>query len=123
MKTAFALIAISFLAGAGSARAEFTFACGANSEQGVDQAQVAFVDSLDGPMKLMLAGHAVADEKLGVKSLDKGRWLVSVDEGANLGVRQFVFVQGAGASVQLSRVSEKGDLMKGAKLPCLFVQK
>jgi hypothetical protein len=123
MKTAFALIAISFLAGATSAHAEFTFACGANSDQGVEQAQVAFVDSLDAPMKLLLAGHPVADEKLGVKSLDKGRWLVSVDEGANLGVRQYVFVQGAAASVQLSRVSEKGDLMKGAKLPCLFVQK
>jgi len=67
MKTSIALIAISLLAGAGTARAEFTFACGAGSEKGPAQAEIGFVDSLDAPMKLLLGGAAVDDEKLGLK--------------------------------------------------------
>lgn len=123
MKITFSLIALSLLAGAGTARAEFTFACGEGREKGAEQAEIGFVDSLDGPMKLLLGGAAVDDEKLGMKALSNGRWLLSVDEGPDLGVRQFVFVQGASASVQESRVSEKGDITKGAKKPCVFEQK
>lgn len=123
MKTFFTIAALSLLA-ATNARAEFVFACGDKRELGPEQAEIAFVDTMEVPMKLAFAGKAVDDDKLGVKAETRGRWIVSVDRGAGQGVLKLVFKQGAPASVQQSLVSDQGDEKKlGAAKPCIFEQK
>ena len=109
---------------AGPARAEFTFTCGDLRDRGVEHAEISFVDSLESSMKLYLAGKEVPEEKLGFKALDKGQWIVSVDQGADKGSRKFLFTQGLKASVQESSVSEKAVEKKaGARKICRFKQK
>jgi hypothetical protein len=123
MRTAILILAFFLCCGATPARAEFTFACGENREKGAEQAEIAFVNFSDAPMKLLLAGQAADDEKLGVKGLTRNRWALFVDQGAG-SVKKYLFTQGAAASLQVSLISEKNvETMLGGKKPCLFEQK
>lgn len=122
MIKAWFIFAAVFFAQSPFARAEFHFYCGEGREKGLQQSEIAFVDSLESPMKLYLKGREVPGEKLGIRSTDDGRWIVSIDRGPGKALRQFEFNQ-KNASVQEYSVEDRGsEKPLGSKRKCEFRQ-
>ncbi len=104
----------------GSARAEFSFSCGQGREGGPQKAEVALLDSLEAPMKVYLKGNEVADEKLGIRPMDDGLWIVTIDEGVDKGSRRFEFSQKKSQVQEFFTSASGKDKKVGAPKPCAF---